>query len=155
MIQRIQSIFLFLTTVLSLLFLKGGILNFINKTGETIKLTFSGIVKISGDNTNELISNSLIIAMLIVVIAVLSLVTIFLFKKRNIQLLLTGVLIGFITIFIIMCCYYAYLIITKYDADLVPGIKMVLPVVMLILAALAYRGIKKDDQLVKSYDRLR
>jgi len=29
------------------------------------------------------------------------------------------------------------------------------PVIQLILVALAYRGIKKDDDLVKSYDRLR
>jgi hypothetical protein len=30
-----------------------------------------------------------------------------------------------------------------------------MPVIQLILSILAFRGIKKDDQLVKSYDRLR
>jgi hypothetical protein len=32
---------------------------------------------------------------------------------------------------------------------------MALPFLQLIFSILAYRGIKKDDQLVKSYDRLR
>jgi glucan phosphoethanolaminetransferase (alkaline phosphatase superfamily) len=155
MIQRIQSIYLFLTTVLSFLFLKGGIIIFINGTGDTLKLTFSGIVKLSGDNASELIYKSLPVAILIIAIAVLSLITIFLFKKRNIQIMLTGLLIGFISALIIACGYYSWLIITKQNSELVPGIRMVLPVVMLILAILAYRGIKKDDQLVKSYDRLR
>ena len=34
-------------------------------------------------------------------------------------------------------------------------IRIVIPVVNLILLLLASRGIKKDDDLVKSYDRLR
>jgi hypothetical protein len=155
MIQRIQSIYLFLTTVLSFLFLKGGILNFINEAGETINLTFSGIVKASESNATEFIHNSLLIAVLIIVIAVLALVTIFLFKKRNIQMLLAGLLIGCVIVFILACGYYYWLIVTNYDGELVPGIKMILPLILLILAILAYRGIKKDDRLVKSYDRLR
>jgi hypothetical protein len=32
---------------------------------------------------------------------------------------------------------------------------MILPLAILIFSILASRGIKKDDQLVKSYDRLR
>jgi hypothetical protein len=140
---------------MSFLFLKGGILSFINETGDTIKLTFSGVVNTSGGNAPELIHNSLLIAVLIIIIGVLALVTIFLFKKRNIQLLLTGILIGGVTAFIIACGYYYWLIVTQYNSELVPGIKMILPVIMLILAILAYRGIKKDDRLVKSYDRLR
>jgi len=155
MIQRIQSIYLFLTTVMSFLFLKGGILRFINETGDTIKLTFSGVARSSAGNASELIHNSLPVSILIIVIAVLSLITIFLFKKRNIQMMLAMLLIGFVTAFIIACGYYYWLIITKYDGELVPGVKMILPVIMQILSVLAYRGIKKDDRLVKSYDRLR
>jgi Na+/proline symporter len=155
MIQRIQSIYLFLTTVLSFLFLKGGILNFINEKGDTIKLTFSGVVKTSGSNAPELIHSSLLIAVLIIIIVLLALITIFLFKKRNIQMMLAGLLTGVIATFIIACGYYYWLIVSENNGELVPGIKMILPVIMLILAILAYRGIKKDDRLVKSYDRLR
>jgi hypothetical protein len=155
MIQRIQSVYLFLTTVLSLLFLKGGILSFINEAGESIKLVYGGILKTAGNNATELIDNSLVLQVLIIIIPVLALVTIFLFKKRTIQILLSGILIALISFFIIVCGFYGYQIITKYNGELVPGVKMVLPLIMLILAILAFRGIKKDDQLVKSYDRLR
>jgi hypothetical protein len=154
MIQRIQSVFLFLTTILSFLFLKGGILNFISGSGEAIKVTFSGILKTVNGNS-EIISRSLLLTIIIVLIAVISLIAIFLYKNRNLQMKVTGVLIGLSVILILDCGYYAYLVISKYDGTLVPGIKMVLPLIILILAALAYRGIKKDEQLVKSYDRLR
>jgi hypothetical protein len=51
--------------------------------------------------------------------------------------------------------YFSLDISGKYNASLIPGIKLVLPVLMLVLSALAYRGIRNDDALVKSYDRLR
>jgi hypothetical protein len=44
---------------------------------------------------------------------------------------------------------------TKHSTEIVPGIKMALPFLMLISMILAYKGIKKDDDLVKGYDRLR
>ena len=43
MIQRIQSVYLSLTTLLSLLFLKGSFLIFSEKSGSVIKVTFNGI----------------------------------------------------------------------------------------------------------------
>jgi hypothetical protein len=43
----------------------------------------------------------------------------------------------------------------NYAAEIVPGIKMVIPFIIMIAAILAYRGIASDDRLVKSYDRLR
>ena len=43
----------------------------------------------------------------------------------------------------------------KYGAELEPGLKMVIPLLIMISVTLAYRGISKDDRLVKSYDRLR
>ena len=114
-------------------------------------LVFQGIVK----NPDELINRSLLLPALIVIIPAIALVTIFLFKRRSIQIILAGILIGLISVFIVACGFYGYQILTKYNGELVPGIKMVLPVVLLIVAILAFRGIKKDDQLVKSYDRLR
>jgi hypothetical protein len=95
------------------------------------------------------------ITILIPVIAALSFSIIFFFKNRSLQLLLSKILIALITILILVSGYYSYIIISQMDGAIVPGIKMVLPVIMLILSVLAFRGIKKDDQLVKSYDRLR
>jgi hypothetical protein len=56
---------------------------------------------------------------------------------------------------IIISIYYSYSVINRFDTKIIPGFKMVLPVLVFLFTLLAYRGIKKDDRLVKSYDRLR
>jgi hypothetical protein len=61
-------------------------------------------------------------------------------------------LAGILVVVIIHVCLS---IVTKFDAEIIPGFKMILPVLILITSILALRGIRKDDRLVKSYDRLR
>ena len=155
MIQRIQSVYLLLTTLLSVLFLKGGFLSFAEKTGSAIKITFNGIISVTGSQPAELIEKLLPLSILIIFIPALSFLTIFLFKKRDIQLWFVRVLILLILAFIAVSGFYTFNILTKYSATIIPGFKMFIPVLQLILSILAFRGIKKDDQLVKSYERLR
>ncbi|MEI8225770.1 MAG: DUF4293 domain-containing protein [Bacteroidota bacterium] len=155
MIQRIQSFYLFLTTLLSLLFLKGSFLNFVDKTGSVIKVTFNGIVRDTGGQGFELIEKLLPISAFIIFIPVFSLVTIFIFKNRKIQLWLASSEIILVVGFIFVSIFYSWFIITEYGAEIVPGFKMVIPLLMLVFAVLAYRGIRKDDRLIKSNDRLR
>lgn len=155
MIQRIQSLYLLLTTLLSLLFLKGSFLNFVDKTGSVIKVTFNGIVRDTGGQGFELIEKLLPISAFIILIPVFSLVTIFIFKNRKIQLWLASSEIILIVGFIFVSIFYSWFIITEYGAEIVPGFKMVIPLLMLVFAVLAYRGIRKDDRLIKSNDRLR
>lgn len=155
MIQRIQSVYLFVTTVLSFLFLKGSFLNFIDKSGSVIKLTFIGIVREISATRYELLEKSFPLSLIIILVPVLSAVTIFFFRKRSLQLWLAKFLIFFVAGLIFVTGLYAYLIITNYHAEIVPGVKMIIPVLQLIFSVLAFRGIKKDDNLVKSYDRLR
>ena len=155
MIQRIQSFYLFLTTLLSLLFLKGSFLNFVDKTGSVIKVTFNGIVRDTGGQGFEQIEKLLLLTVFMVLIPVLSLVTIFIFKNRKIQLWLALSLIILTCGFIVVSFYYSWFIITEYGAEIVPGFKMVIPLLMLVFAVLAYRGIRKDDRLIKSNERLR
>jgi cytochrome bd-type quinol oxidase subunit 2 len=155
MIQRIQSFYLSLITLLTLLFFRGGFLNFANKAGEVIKVTFTGIFRESAGNSLELIENLIPFSVLIVLIPVISLLTIFFFKNRKIQLRFSLFLIILAATLIIALIHVSFSIISKFEAKINPGFKMILPVLILILSILAYRGIKKDDQLVKSYDRLR
>jgi len=150
MIQRTQSLFLLLTILLSFLFLKGGIVNFSAPADSVIKVTFSGIFR-----ATELLERNLLIPIFIIIVPVFSAVIIFLFKKRGVQLTLVKILMALISVFIFALGYYTYLVITRYNASITPGIKMVIPVIQLFLTYLAYRGIKKDDDLVRSYDRLR
>jgi 4-amino-4-deoxy-L-arabinose transferase-like glycosyltransferase len=155
MIQRIQSVYLSFIVLISLLLIKGSILVFSEKTGSIIKLTFDGIFRHNVGQGFELIEKLLPLSLLIILIPIISLITIFTFKNRKIQLKLAIVLIILCTLLIIALIHGSIITISKLEASIVPGFKMFIPVAILILSILAYRGIKKDDQLVKSYDRLR
>jgi len=153
MIQRLQSVYLLLTTLLSFLFLKNGFIAFSDESDSVINFTISGISGISG--VSETLIKTLPVTLLMFIIPVVSFLTIFLYKNRRVQLILSKTILGFISAFIIALVVYSYIFISRYNAEIVPGIAMAVPVIQLILVVLAYRGIKKDDDLVKSYDRLR
>jgi len=51
--------------------------------------------------------------------------------------------------------YYYISVAKEYSGGIKPGINVIILPVMLLVSYLAYRGIKKDEDLVKSYDRLR
>jgi len=155
MIQRIQSLYLFLTTLLSLLFLNGSLLSFINKSGSALKITLSGIEQGTGGQGFELIDKLLPLSIIIILIPILSMIAIFIFKNRKIQMKVVLILIILSIVLIIALIHVSFRIISKFDATIIPGIKMILPILILVFSILAYMGIRKDDRLVKSYDRLR
>ena len=155
MIQRIQSLYLFLTTLLSILFLKGDLLSFINKSGITIS---AGIYGLRGEyelHSINQVGSILPLSLALVIVSLLSFVIIFIYNKRKVQILLVRVLLGLIAASIVLSGIYTFNIQMVYNVVLVPGFRMFIPVVQLILTYLAYRGIRKDDNLIKSYDRLR
>jgi glucan phosphoethanolaminetransferase (alkaline phosphatase superfamily) len=155
MIQRIQSLYLSLTTILSCLFLNGSFLNFTDQSGSLIKVTVTQMIRETSSLEHELIERTFPLSILILLITVLSVLTILLFKKRSLQMWLVKFLIMFVVAFIIVSGVYTYIIMTKYDSHIIPGFKMAIPLLQLIFSVLAYMGIRKDDNLVKSYDRLR
>ncbi len=144
MIQRIQSLYLLFVSIIA-----GLVVNFINNeftiTNELIKFI-----------PEELLSLPLPIPMIVVaLIGFISLITIFLFKKRSLQM----TLIKFtIIITVLLLGLVVYLLLNLSGETLVSekGIwvssSLFASVVFLFLA---YRAIKKDDNLVKSVDRLR
>jgi hypothetical protein len=140
---------------MSIIFLQGSFLSFINKTGDVFKIGFTEIVRSTQGQAPEIVGGIIPLTIIVILVAVLSLITIFLFKNRKLQLLFSVILTGLISVLILVSFYYSYSVISEYDATFVPGVKMALPFLQLIFSILAYRGIKKDDQLVKSYDRLR
>ena len=155
MIQRIQTVYLLLTILTSGLFLTGSFLEFRNDTGELIKITFMGIYRSVGGNGFELTLKLIPMTVLILLIPLLSAVTVFLYKKRKLQLKAASVIIVIAIVLIILTVYYVFIVISRFKVDLVMTIKMFLPVVIMLFAILAFRAIKKDEDLVRSYDRLR
>jgi hypothetical protein len=86
--------------------------------------------------------------------AILSTVAIFMYKNRKSQfvmgrlnIILNFILLGFFV--------YQSLNISGETAVSEKGIGMLLPIVSIVLLALANKAIKRDEDLVKSVDRLR
>jgi Domain of unknown function (DUF4293) len=155
MIQRIQSVYLFIMALLSSLLIPGSILNFTDKTGSAIRVSFNEVVRDNSGKVPEIVEKLLPLSVLIILITVISLAAIFFFKNRKIQIQLSRFLIFLAAILVIAITHICLRIVSKFDTGIIPGLKMILPVLILIISVLAFRGIKKDDQLVKSYDRLR
>jgi hypothetical protein len=154
MIQRKQSLWLLLLILFSFFLFKGGILNFVSADGQKYYIGFSGVYRVVGSGS-EIIRNSISLSVLIIAIQVISLATILLYKSLKIQKIASNALTTFCICLTILVIYYSYSVMINNKCQIVPGIKMIIPVLNLVLAILAFRGISKDETLLKSYDRLR
>tara|TARA_R110002072_G_scaffold7580_1_gene41154 strand:+ start:467 stop:877 length:411 start_codon:yes stop_codon:yes gene_type:complete len=86
--------------------------------------------------------------------ALLSVVSIFKYKKRKSQFML-GRLNIILNFFLLGFFVYQSLNLSGETAVSEKGIGMFLPIVSIVFLALANKAIKKDEDLVKSVDRLR
>jgi hypothetical protein len=139
MIQRIQSVYLFIMALLSSLLIPGSFLNFTEKTGSVIRVSFNEVVRDNAGKATELVEKLMPLSVLIVLIPVVSLVTIFFFKKRKFQLQLSRFLILLAGTLVIAYIHVSLRIVSKFDAGIIPGLKMILPVLILIISVLALR----------------
>jgi hypothetical protein len=155
MIQRIQSLYLLLTSVISIIFLKGVYLTFFDISGSHFDLTIAGLHKIAENGTEEKIADAWILAITALIIPAISLITVFIYKRRDLQLILVRILLLVVLTFITASLGYTLYIISRFDANFGSWYKLLVPVFQFALVILAFRGIKRDDDLVKSYDRLR
>lgn len=155
MIQRIQSLLLFLVTVFSILLLQGNILRFTDINGASFLVGFKGVSRIVADGSITQFENGIPLNVVIILISVISVISILCFRKRKIQMKLTMGLILLSVILIGLLLYYSMILVNRYEATIVAGVKMFLPVLINVFALMAYRKIKRDEELVKSLDRLR
>ena len=139
-----------MTTILAVLFLTGRIINFTEGSESAMSIDFSGIEKMS-----ENIKDLPLLSFLLVIIPLFSFLLLFLFKNRRLQIKMTLLLILLIIVQVGVIAYYSYYIINNFNVEVDTGIKLIIPFFELLLSILAYRSIKKDEDLVRSYDRLR
>jgi hypothetical protein len=86
--------------------------------------------------------------------ALLALIAIFLFKNRKLQFVF-GRIIILINLFLLGLLIYLSLNLSGEASVSEKGIGMFLPVLAILFIVLANKAIKKDEDLVKSVDRLR
>jgi|WetSurMetagenome_2_1015567.scaffolds.fasta_scaffold945515_1 hypothetical protein len=155
MIQRKQSIYLTFVLLLCIIFCRGAVFSFTDGTGTEVKLLLSGLLTDHSGTTVGQVANNWLLTAILIISALLSVVTIFLYKNRKIQLILAKSVIAGASILIIALSWYGYNAITTFKLTIIPGLKMAVPAMILLFAILAFRSILSDDRLVKSYDRLR
>ncbi len=138
MIQRIQTIWLLLASTCSFL---------------TLKLSFYSGNKLI-NNQKEFLhvtaSENILLTILSVAVGITSLVLIFLYKDRKMQLRITLVAL-LVSIGVIALYFSAINNYIEGRIDLTSIFVFAIPVFILMAA----RGIYKDEKLVKSVDRLR
>jgi hypothetical protein len=144
MIQRIQTLYLLIATLLS-----GGVVFFTTLWKTSEGLSFNVLDAFSAEN---ILLKS--VALLFFVSSLITFFTIFKFKKRQLQFVLgrLAILINFILLGILV--YFSQ---NLSGETLVSekGIGLLIPIVTIAFVALANKAIKKDEELVKSVDRLR
>lgn len=134
MIQRIQSIYLLLSVIFSIV-----------AVAAPIPYAFSG-------ETAMHFNGQIALVVIAAIIAVVSLANIFLFRNRKLQMNVCNIITGLTLIMIAVAGYFS---VEHTAIPDVPHYGTALPGLVLVANLLAKRGIKADDNLVRSADRLR
>lgn len=157
MIQRIQTIWLLLASVVILGLFIFPYLNYTDLVGLGKKLLVTG--EYSAVNNESVKQSSFTLQMIATIaIALVPLITIFQFKNRKLQIKLiytAMVLIALLGIWMYFTSAATLdLISQKFGAHNI-GVGFFLLPVAIIFMSLAIGGIRKDEKLIKSADRLR
>lgn len=137
-IQRIQSVYLLLVAILMAVY------SFMNVV--LVQSSVNPMEKLS------LFDASTVSFMLSLLVAVLSAVTIFKYKKLNLQITLCScniiLILGQLTVLVLEVIAKNYILIEFFISN-------TMPVISIILLALSIAGIRRDKKILGSYDRIR
>lgn len=136
MIQRIQTIYLFLAAIVS-----GG-------------LIWLAEHAINGEGNEFVGMDENLYFSIFMGSASLSVIAIFLFGNRQLQTIVNRLNL-LLNLFILGVYVYQSLMMSGETAVSEKGIGMFIPILSIVLIVLANKAIRKDEQLVKSADRLR
>ncbi len=154
MIQRIQSIYLFCASVLT------GIMSFFNfaqllDTKQVIyNFGIKSIASLEGANSKIVVSTIPLMA-IIIAAAVISFLTIFIYKNRKLQMQLCVVNIFVLMALVGLIALYSRMAVSELGAQIAYSFPVIFPLIAIVLTFMARRGIKKDEELVRSADRIR
>ena len=136
MIQRIQTLYLFLTAIIS------------------VGLIFVFRLWTNNEGVGVFALDNYLYLVLFIGSALLSLISVFSFKKRKTQFVLGR--LNIILNFILLGIFVTQSLNLSGETNVSEkGIGILLPVFSIVCLALANKAIKKDEDLVKSVDRLR
>lgn len=152
MIQRIQTLYLLLSAVLATVCLCLPLGRFFGAGGERVADLYNLWLRLAATGEHRFGPWALFV--LLVVVATLTLLDIFLYRRRALQMRVVTFCM------ILLVCYYGVLGFVLYtahaeDMQFRPTLAAALPFVCIVLDYLAFRGVLKDELLVRAQDRLR
>lgn len=152
MIQRIQSLYLLLAAAFMSLTLFMPIATFV-VDGQTYELTAFSLT------CGEMSQSTIWLGIILAIATALPLITIFLFKKRTLQIRLCAVEVVLLIGSLVLVALYYWLTSRLFEGLVIEhrqfGWAAPMPIVALVLSYLASRAIFKDEVLVRSLDRIR
>ncbi len=158
MIQRIQSVYLAIVAIASVLLFFFPLADYYNELQGNYKFFIYGLRSMDpepGVSFSAFFTFPLV--MLAVISFLLSLITIFMYKKRILQIRLCAFNV-LANIVLIMVIFFFYAPKIQEMTKVEPGynyVGMIMPLISLVFLILANRAIRKDEAMVKSADRLR
>lgn len=155
MIQRIQSVFLILAIIFAGLFIRGNLFKFTGDTEKEYLMNARGIFQVAPETALSLEKSTPFLFVLSVSLPLVLLLSVFLFKKRKLQMKVLLILLFIILLLAGLAVFYGIMFARQNLLKQSLQFEIFIPLVNFVLVILAYRGVKKDEDLVRSYDRLR
>lgn len=160
MIQRIQSVYLFLIVVLGVLSCLMPMVVFVNLDESTMwELRAFGMKNIAIEegitNVRIPVAGLSVLGLTTAFIPLFALVDIFLFKRRILQARLNIFLAMLCLGFYAILGVYIWFVVAKWGMDWSFTVWASFPLICFVLTLMATRGILRDEALVRAADRLR
>jgi len=113
-------------------------------------------VKIIENGSYEIVTKTLPLLILVFLTGIVSFINIFFFNKRVLQIRICFITVIMIFAQLVLAFFYYTSARNEYQAiHSVLRLPMIMPIVSLVMLIMAYKGIKHDETLVNSYNRIR
>lgn len=154
MIQRKQTLFLLagLALMASLMFID--LASFAGSNG-IFALRFFGLREVTNPQSVQLVYYIFSLATLVIASVTIELVSIFLFRRRPLQMRLCGINVGLKLGVAVVIFWLSRSLATDIDVEWHFAPSCLVPVLAAVLGYLAYRGISDDEAIIRSLNRLR
>lgn len=152
MIQRIQTIYLLVATILLGSIFVFPFAELLSSDGQLFIFNFNGL---SIDNEEGLYLLTVPTIILLIVIVLIPFISIFLYKKRVLQMRANSLNIFLMLGYLGLNYYYIQNFSKQLEGVVSYQITSIFPFITVILTYLAIRSIGKDEALVRSMNRIR
>lgn len=156
MIQRPQTVFLLAVVAICIMLIFSDLVYYKTQNSdktESVNVEYDETEIIASDGTSK--NQNTVIVYLLSGIGILALISIFLFRNRKLQVQLSAFNFVFILALVIMMYLGSYGVDYFKDGTEMLTFYALIPLALLFFNFLAMRSVKKDENLIRSMDRLR